>query len=275
MSAPAAALKKKDLMKDLRNTHFELGHDGRGDFKSVYIKDYPEWPLEGNKQTIDNNLLRKTHFVAGVDDMDRRFRSIYKEDYIGHPQNMSQLNEENQKDLRTHHFKYGFDSQPGSEKISEHHAEYIKKQVPDVDRENQKLMKKIVSSSTKIWDDQDRYMKSMYKESYPTPEADGQPRHTKNDIQKQLIQLRSSNILMGNNNPDYTSIFMEDYYNKGVQAYQKTPPPYDLKATHYKIGDSAPVYQSSHRVDFDWKDPEIAGDQNKALAKDLRGKQFF
>jgi hypothetical protein len=53
-------------------------------------------------------------------------------------------------------------------------------------------------------------MNSMYSESYIKPEGAGD-RRTKNDIQEQLIQLRSSNILMGNQQQDYNSIFMEDY----------------------------------------------------------------
>lgn len=52
-------------------------------------------------------------------------------------------------------------------------------------------------------------MNSMYQESYIKPPPG--ERSTKNDIQNKLIQLRSSNILMGTNNQDYNSIFMEDY----------------------------------------------------------------
>lgn len=55
-------------------------------------------------------------------------------------------------------------------------------------------------------------MKTMYDESFIKPESVGE-RHTKQDIQKQLAQLRSSNILMGSNGQDYNSIFMEDYVN--------------------------------------------------------------
>lgn len=60
-------------------------------------------------------------------------------------------------------------------------------------------------------------------------------------------------------------------YNKGTQAYKKVPPPYDLKATHYQIGTDKPVYDSTHKVDFDWKDPEINNKANQDLLKDLRG----
>ena len=76
---------KKNMMTDLRRTHFELGHDKKSDYKSVYINDYNEHPIDVQAQTVSGGLLRKTHFVAGVDDMERRFKSIYKEDYLEHP----------------------------------------------------------------------------------------------------------------------------------------------------------------------------------------------
>lgn len=61
-------------------------------------------------------------------------------------------------------------------------------------------------------------------------------------------------------------------YNKGTQAYRKVPPPYDLKATHYKIGDDKPVYETTQKTDFEWKDPDANQGQNKGLMKDLRGR---
>ena len=54
-------------------------------------------------------------------------------------------------------------------------------------------------------------MTSMYDESYIKPNLDPKDRHTKNDIQKQLLQLRSSNILMGTQGQDYNSMFMNDF----------------------------------------------------------------
>ena len=141
-------VKKKDLIKDLRSSHFELGHDGRGDFKSIYIKDYPEWPIENNGQTISSNMLRKTHFVPGTEDQNNRFTSLYKEEFIEHPPHQyRQLSEDTQKDLRQHHFTYGFDKRTPQDNTSEHHTEFVKKTIPDADRENQKKMREIVSSS--------------------------------------------------------------------------------------------------------------------------------
>lgn len=155
---PGEQFKKKDLIKDLRSSHFEVGYDGRGDFKSVYHKDYPEWPLDPQDQTISSNMLRKTHFVAGTEDQHNRFQSMYKQDYLEHPPNQfRQLSEEAQKDLRKHHFKYGFDKRTLEDNTSEHHTEFVKKSIPDVDRENQKLMRQMVSTSVGLFDSSQRY----------------------------------------------------------------------------------------------------------------------
>lgn len=210
-TAPKGMLCKEHLMKDLRNTHFELGTEHGNKHQSVYAKDYPEWKGEQLGAAFDNAALRKTHFVTGVDSMENRFRSIYKEDYIDRPGDMSRLNEENKKDLRSHHFNLGFDKRTPQDNTSEHHSEFIPKEVSAIDRENQKKMKEMVSKSSKIWGDPARYMTSMYTESFLKPEGDPTGRHTKSDIQKQLLQLRSSNILMGRDNPDYTSIFAQDF----------------------------------------------------------------
>jgi len=50
----------------------------------------------------------------------------------------------------------------------------------------------------------------MYTESFPghIPEFDQQ---TRNEAKNQLIQLRSSNILMGNAIPDYRTMHSEDF----------------------------------------------------------------
>ena len=145
---PSEQFKKKDLIKDLRSSHFEMGYDGRGELKSVYHKDYPEWPIESQDQTISSNMLRKTHFVAGTDDQNNRFQSMYKQDYLEHPPNQfRQLSEETQKDLRQHHFTYGFDKRAPEDNTSEHHTEFVKKTIPDVDKQNQKLMRQMISSS--------------------------------------------------------------------------------------------------------------------------------
>ena len=58
----------------------------------------------------------------------------------------------------------------------------------------------------------------------------------------------------------------------GTQAYKKVPATYDLKANHYKLGHDKPVYDSTTRTDFGWKDPSLTP-QNMALMKDLRCKR--
>jgi hypothetical protein len=53
-------------------------------------------------------------------------------------------------------------------------------------------------------------MTTMYDESF-SKAPNMADRHTKNDVQKYLIQLRSSNILMGSQGQDYATMFMQDY----------------------------------------------------------------
>lgn len=138
----------------------------------------------------------------------------------------------------------------------------------------------MISKKSKIWDDKTKYYNSMYDESYQPPVNDGNGL-AKDHIQKQLTQLRSSNILMGTDPNQYKSIFMEDYVSseslqerKQGLSYNKAKPSYDLKATHYKIGNDKPEYNSTHKSEFGWKDPVINNAQVQALTKDLRAHHF-
>ncbi len=116
--------------------------------ESVYHKDYLEWPIDPNAQTLDNAALRKTHFVPGVADQKRRFMSMYKEEFTPHPPGQNrQLNADVQKDLRSHHFNLGFDKLDQGDYTSEHHKEFIKRTIPLSDKEQQSKMRAMVSSS--------------------------------------------------------------------------------------------------------------------------------
>lgn len=57
------------------------------------------------------------------------------------------------------------------------------------------------------------------------------------------------------------------YHGKAKAAY-------DLKATHYKLGNDQIPLSTSHKHDFDWKDPVIGDAQTKELMKDLRAHHF-
>lgn len=118
--------------------------------ESVYHKDYVEWPIDPNSQTLDNAALRKTHFVPGVADQKRRFMSMYKEEFTPHPPGQNrQLNAEVQKDLRSHHFNLGFDKLKPEDYTSEHHTEFINRTIPLADKEQQSKMRALVSSSVR------------------------------------------------------------------------------------------------------------------------------
>ena len=93
-------------------------------------------------------MLRKTNYTTGISDQHNRFASLYKEDFVQHPPGQNRaLNEENLKELTNHHFKLGFDENNPKQQISEHHAEYIQKSVPQADKDAQKKLKDLVSSS--------------------------------------------------------------------------------------------------------------------------------
>ena len=120
--------------------------------ESVYHKDYPEWPIDANTQTISNAMLRKTHFVPGIENQNRRFMSMYKEEFMPHPSGQNrQLNAEVQKDLRSHHFTLGFDKLKPENYTSEHHEEFVKKNIPAIDKESQKKMRQMVAGSVGLY----------------------------------------------------------------------------------------------------------------------------
>jgi len=81
-------------------------------------------------------MLRKTNYNTGtMKSQHKQYDSIYKDDYPEHPLNMAQLNEDQKKDLRTHHFKFGYGQNGKNDKISNYQQEYIKKEVPQGVRE--------------------------------------------------------------------------------------------------------------------------------------------
>jgi hypothetical protein len=58
------------------------------------------------------------------------------------------------------------------------------------------------------------------------------------------------------------------------EAHGKAKPAYDLKATHYKIGTDKVPLHTTHKTDFNWKDPVIGDPQSKERVKDLRAHHF-
>ena len=78
---------------------------------------------------------------------------------------------------------------------------------------------------------------------------------------------------MGTNSPNFETVSSENYVNHGPVRFKMGKPPFDLKATHMRLGDEQQPYTSSKRTDFKWNDPEVGNnDQTQALVKDLRGK---
>lgn len=114
----------------------------------------------------------------------------------------------------------------------------------------------------------------MYDEDYKEKPFD--TLNSREEAKKALIQLRSSNILIGSNPNDYTTVHNENYIRHPlVPQHEQIGPGFDLKATNLNFGKDSIDYLSSKQDDYGWKQPDFQ-DQNKAkdLAKDLRAHHF-
>jgi len=137
-------MKKKDLINDLRKAHFQLGHDPKV-VDSVYRKDYEAWDLEG-RQSFDPNILRKTNINQKGKGQHDHYDSLYKKDFVQFEMQSAELNEENLKDLRKHHFSYGNGNLP-EDMQTEQRAEFLQKQVPDSDKDSAKNTREMARAS--------------------------------------------------------------------------------------------------------------------------------
>lgn len=125
-----------------------------------------------------------------------------------------------------------------------------------------------------IWADPNKYFKSMYEEDYPPKQIDNQG--VREEAKRALIQLRSSNILLGNSSPDYQTLHTETYVPLPLAKDDKQlGPGFDLKATNMNFGTDSVNYLSSKQDDFGWKQPSLSDkNQAKDLARDLRAHHY-
>lgn len=123
----------------------------------------------------------------------------------------------------------------------------------------------------------------MYEEDYPQKSTD--IAKSRQEAKKKLAQLRSSNILMGNNHPNYSTIHNETYVQKNYNHFLKTKlplngaadeqkgPGFDLKATNFKFGKDPLDYNTTNKEVHGWKQPDLTGLNNtKEMVDHLRCK---
>ena len=176
-----------------------------------------------NTHFVDDKMLRRTNYTNRLpQNQHNHYGSIYKTDFPKHPHGMATLNEEKKADLRKHHFEFGFDhlgSNQAPQNQSEFQREFVKKEVPQGVRDEANATKDRARSSVSleiliqiqatIWADPNNYFKSMYDEDYPAKSINNQD--AREEAKKALVQLRSSNILIGNSRPDYETLHNETY----------------------------------------------------------------
>lgn len=74
-------------------------------------------------------MLTKTNYNTGTQKgQHNHYDSLYKSDYPEHPINKEKIDENIKKDLRMHHFKFGYGDVP--DKTSNYQDDYVKKEVP-------------------------------------------------------------------------------------------------------------------------------------------------
>jgi hypothetical protein len=210
-------------MKDLRATHFDLGTDPKINYESEFAEKYKQWDLTSRSKEVDL-MLRKSNIQLKDPFHQQMSDSLYQSDYKT-PQNIQKvkLDSKIQADLRTHHFQLGY----GASDDQFYQKNQFKPELPTKDQvQDAKSMKDRFKGSMKIWVDPKQYYTTMYQEDYQKSLEElkkaSKDSHNTQDIQNHLLKLRSSNILMGTNAPNYTTANSENFSSRaGLDQVQR------------------------------------------------------
>lgn len=92
---------------------------------------------------------------------------------------------------------------------------------------------------------------------------------SKEQIMKEIVELRKTNLVLGNNQPNFLTSNQNDFVS--YPANKLVPFDPKLKDTSYKLGTDPPDFTSHYTKTFNGK-PAEKNELNKELLKDLRGK---
>lgn len=94
---------------------------------------------------------------------------------------------------------------------------------------------------------------------------------SKEQIMKEIVELRKTNLVLGRDNPEFLTSNQNDFvFHEARKAVPFDP---KLKNTNYQLGTDQPEYISQYAKTFDAKVPE-KNELKKELLKDLRGLYF-
>ncbi|EGR34106.1 hypothetical protein IMG5_023840 [Ichthyophthirius multifiliis] len=210
---------RKEHARELRKAHFHLGFEKgiQKETESQYQEDYKAYNLEAAQKTKDEMQklqkdLRSNHYILGTDnDASKIFISTAAQSFQ-QPKNpqISQLSLETKNDLRSHHFNLGYSKDP---EISDYKINYDPKQINlDVLKDKKEQINMLRKHNHDFGDNKD-YYSSIYNENFSKtydPQYLKQGK-SKQEILEQIIELRKTNLSMGNNNPQYTSEAMAEF----------------------------------------------------------------
>ncbi|KAL4462049.1 hypothetical protein ABPG74_000894 [Tetrahymena malaccensis] len=269
---------RKELARELRKAHFDLGFQEGFDDETRYREFYKWYDLEQAEKTKQEMLklrndLRSTHYILGTDDPNKLFVSTAAQSFIKpvNPQ-VSQLSVETKNDLRSHHFNLGHYN---DKVLSDYKLNYDQKQIDPETLKDRKEQINFLRKHNHDFGDKNNYHSSMYNENFNKsydPQFLKQGK-SKEEIMQQIVDLRKTNLVMGNNNPQFTSEAMSEFNNK-PQAH-RTQVDLGLKKSHFKLGEDPNLYETTTAKTYQGKqmfqhDPE----KIKALSKDLRAEHF-
>lgn len=263
---------RKQLARELRASHFHLGHEDISKIESEYIEEYKKWPIHVDGDFGNSLGLKKSHFVVGTESMKDPYKSLYKRDHVPFDKaTPSALDVETLKDLRRHHFEFGNHNQIPK---SEAQDNFVPLQLPQGTREELAAVMKRNKQESLHFPDKTNYFSSVYKEKHnnnldPNNPARG---HNPEELKKHLQELQASHILFGTENDDYGTSMRNAYKNK-LGQYEKAAPTFDLMQTYFVPGDDIPPTESLYKH-FHKQFPIEVTKLNEDLKKDLRAHHF-
>lgn len=121
--------------------------------------------------------------------------------------------------------------------------------------------------------DKNNYYNTVYDNYFNSiahlPKDAFQQGKSKDQIMKEIVELRKTNLVLGNDRPGFQTSNQNDFiFHPSVKAAPFDP---KLKDTSYKLGTDAPEFTTHYSQTYN---PKVAekNELKKELLKDLRGK---
>ena len=160
-------------------------------------------------------------------------------------------------------------------KMTEFTDEFTKKRT-DIDHTNSDQLKnKLRKHNFQIGDQGSKLANTVYDTTYVPHPVDQLHAPNREELKKKVIELRNTNLVLGQDDPQGVST-MKDHYNKKIAEPIKLDRA-QLQKTHFQFGEDDPNLTSINRTYFKAHkyDPNSGVEQEKqALIADLRSNSL-